>query len=191
MTRMKILTIVLLAAALPLCVHGESGIAIKRAKVTEVGIFKARVINQSNAQAGWKSDGVGDVVWVQSTTNIPPRAGIQFGFRYNIEGTPTNTPIQLTIEHEQPQLKDPKTGATVLTNAVQIQSRIGQSYLLYTLETQDLIPGKWKFRVFYQDKKLCEQGFMVGLQAFQPRPVPHARTTNAVPAVSAAPDSKP
>ncbi len=161
------------------CLGAETGVTVTGAKITEVGIFKARVIQQSNGQGEWKSDSVDNVAWVQATTNIPARAGIQFGFRYNIQGSPTNTPITLRVEHEQPQIRDPKTGATMATNSVQIHSQISKSYLLYTLENADLVPGKWKFRIFYQDTKLCEQGFMVGLPLYQyPRPV--YRATNSI-----------
>src|SRR5277367_3611492 len=134
---MKFRIISLLPLITPLCVVAQDAIAVKGAKITEVGMFKARVVEQSNVQAGWKSDGVNDVSLVQSTTNIPARAGIQFGFRYTILGTPTNAPITISVEHEQPQPKDPTTGASVATNVVQIQSRVGQSYLLYTLEKED------------------------------------------------------
>lgn len=175
---MKLTFAALLMLLVSLCFGAENGVLVTGAKITEVGIFKARVIKQSNAQQGWKSDGVDNVAWVQSTTNIPARAGIQFGFRYDIQGTPTNTPILLNVEHQQPQVRDPKTGATVATNVVQIQSRISHSYLLYTLENADLIPGKWKFRIYYQDKKLCEQSFMVGLPLYQ-YPRAASPTTNS------------
>jgi hypothetical protein len=177
---------ILAACILPLCAHAQFSNTIAGAKITQVGIFKARAVNQASVQSGWKADGADNVSWVQSTTNIPARVGIQFGFRYNIIGSPTNTPLALQVVHVQPQFRDPKTGATSITNTTDIQSRIGQSYLLYTLENADLIPGKWRFELFHEGKKLCEQGFMVGTITYPARPIAHPGT-NAAPKTSPQP----
>ncbi len=173
------------AAALAFCIGSVSIRAqvvtnVTGAKITEVGLYKAHVVAQANAQSGWRSDGVNEVSWVKSTTNVPARAGLQFGFRYEIKGDPTNAPLMVQVVHEQPQPKDPKTGETVARSVTEIQSKIGQSYLLYTLENEDLIPGKWKFQILYQGKKLCEQGFMVGMPVYQYRVTPtnSANATN-------------
>ncbi len=173
--RQIIFSLLLLAA--PTCARAEATNVVTGAEISQVGIFKAAVVKQSNAQGGWKTDGASNVSWVQSTTNIPGRVGMQFGFRYNIKGSPTNAPITVQVAHEQPQLKDAKTGATVARNVSQIQSRIGQSYLLYTLEDADLIPGKWKFQVLYEGRLLCEQGFVVNNPTYRP---PLRSVTNSV-----------
>ena len=180
---MKSTTAALLVCFFAFCARSEDAVTVKGAKIMEVGIYKAKVVDQSNVQAGWKSDGVNNVSWVQNTTNIPARVGMQFGFRYTILGTPTNAPIMVKVEHEQPQIMDPKTGATIATNVVEIQSRIGQSYLLYTLEKEDLIPGRWKFQVLYDDKKICEQGFTIGVPLYQYQSAPRSKT-NSLPAAT-------
>jgi hypothetical protein len=180
---MKFFVIPIVYAALALACGAQTTNVVKGAKISEIGIFKARVVQQGNMQAQWKSDGVDNVSWVQATTNIPARAGLQFGFCYNISGSPTNAPIPVEVTHIQPQYRDPKTGATTVTNVAHIQSRIGKSYLLYTLENADLVPGSWKFSISYEGKKLCEQGFVVGQPYYPPPYRPAARVaTNAAPA---------
>ena len=157
----------LLASFIPLFALGvfaQDKIAITGAKVTEVGIYAARVVKTFSVPGvvGGTNEGLDSFALVQATTNVPARSGTRFGFRYTIIGTPSNAPIVLTMVGEHPPFKDPKTGKTQTREEYELQSWIGETYTSYLLEEDwELIPGKFKFEVWHNRKKLCEQSFMV------------------------------
>jgi hypothetical protein len=145
-------------------VVGQDKVSVTGASVTEVGIYSARVIKKFAVPGvtGGTNEGLDSFSLVQVTTNVPARIGTRFGFRYTIQGTPSNAPIVLTMVGEHPPYKDPKTGKTQTRDEYELQSWIGQTYTSYLLEDEsELIPGKWKFEVWHMGKKLCEQSFMV------------------------------
>jgi hypothetical protein len=134
------------------------------ADVTEVGIYSARVIKAYEVAGvvGGTNQGLDSFTLVQATTNIPARLGTRFGFHYTIRGTPSNAPILLTMVGEHPPLTNPKTGRTQARDEYELQSWIGQTYTSFLFEEQwELIPGEWKFEVWHEGKKLCNQSFTV------------------------------
>jgi hypothetical protein len=117
---------------------------------------------QRSWRCWWHQPGLDSFTLVQTTTNVPARVGTRFGFRYTIHGTPSNSPIVLTMVGEHPPLKDPRTGKMQTRDVYELQSRLGQTYTSYLFEEErESIPGKWKFEVWHKGKKLCEQSFMV------------------------------
>jgi len=142
----------------------QDAVSVTGAKVTEVGIYTARVIKTFDVSSvvGGTNQGLDSFTLVQATTNVPARVGTRFGFRFTIHGTPSNAPIVLTMVGKHPPLKNPKTGKTQTRDAYELQSWIGQTYTSYSFDEEwELIPGKWKFEVWHKAKKLCEQSFTV------------------------------
>ncbi|MCD6049830.1 MAG: hypothetical protein K0Q55_1233 [Verrucomicrobia bacterium] len=139
-------------------------LAVTGAVITEVGIYTARPVETQAAPgvAGGNRGVLDSFTLVQTTTNIPARKGIRFGFRYTIQGTPTNASILLKTVGEHPPLKDPRTGKTQTRYEYEHQSRIASSYTAYSMDEEwELVAGSWKFSVWSGDKKLCEQAFQV------------------------------
>lgn len=159
---MRILHHFILVPALPLTLFCQGVIDIKGAKVTEVGIFEAWTITAKTNSAGTKLEGLDEFKLLKSTTNVPARIGIRFGFRYEISGFPTNAPITLTMVGKHPPIKNPTTGETTTIDAYKLKSWVGRTYTSYALDDpSDLVPGRWTFEVWYERRKLCEQSFMV------------------------------
>jgi hypothetical protein len=136
--------------------------AVTGAKVTEVGIYQAQVLTAETNAAGVKLQGLDEFKLLKSTTNVPARMGVRFGFRYEILGTPTNAPITLTMVGIHPPIRNPITGRTETRTSYSLRSWIGKAYTSYSLDDgSDLVPGRWTFEVWYADQKLCEQSFLV------------------------------
>ena len=132
------------------------------AKVTEVGIYQAQVITAQTNATGVKLQGLDEFKLLRSTTNVPARVGVRFGFRYEILGTPPNAPVVLTMVVMHPPLRNAATGKTEVKDSYQLRSRIGQTYTSNSLdEESDLVPGIWTFEVWYKGEKLCAQSFRV------------------------------
>ena len=134
------------------------------ADVTEVGIYSADVVKKIAVPgvATGTNEWLDSFTLVEATTNIPARIGTRFGFRYTIRGTPSNAPIVLTMIGEHPPYKNPETGKTQTRDEYELQSWIGQTYTSYSFdEDWELVPGKFKFEVWHEGKKLCVQSFAI------------------------------
>jgi hypothetical protein len=159
---MKLAYQLFLAWALPFSLIGQQAIRVVGAKVTEVGIYQAKVLAAGANAAGVKHQGLDEFKLLESTTNVPARIGIRFGFRYEIFGTPTNAPVTLTMVRKHPPIKNTMTGKIETEETYPLRSRIGKTYTSVSFdEESDLVPGPWTFEVRCEGKKLCEQSFLV------------------------------
>jgi hypothetical protein len=160
---MKAVFIALFLIVLPVMAHAQQ-VTVTGGEVTEVGIYTAKVLQVTSTTnvIDETLEGLDGFTLLQSTTNIPARLGTRFGFRYRILGQPKNAPVMLRMVGVHPPFTNPKTGKTASRDEYQLQSWIGDTYTCYILdEDWELIPGKWTFEVWHEDKKLCEQSFMV------------------------------
>lgn len=100
--RMKPPTIIVAISAFVFRVLAQDTVSVIGADVTEVGIYRARVVKTFNVPGvvGSTNEGLDSFTLAQATTNIPARVGTRFGFRYTIHGTPSNAPIVLTMVGE-------------------------------------------------------------------------------------------
>lgn len=157
---LSMITMLLVASA-----NAADTITVTGASVTEVGIYSAETKKKFDVPSvvGGTTEGLDDFRLIRATTNIPARIGTRFGFRYAIQGSPTNAPIVLTMVGEHPPMKDPRTGKTQTRDVYRLQSWIGHTYTSYSLdEPWELVHGNWRFEVWHDRRKLCEQSFLVG-----------------------------
>ena len=155
---------VFIVCALPFVLLGQEEIRVTGAKVTEVGIYQAKVLTDETNATGVKLQGIDEFKLLRSTTNVPARIGTRFGFRYEILGTPTNVPITLTMIGKHPPIKNSTTGKIETKETYHLKSWIGRTYTSNSFEDEsDLVPGQWTFEVWYEGSKLCEQSFLVVL----------------------------
>ncbi|MBE7495022.1 MAG: DUF3859 domain-containing protein [Verrucomicrobiaceae bacterium] len=153
-------TIALLLAISTSLLRGiaQEAVTVTGAEVTEAGTY---TILKSFAVPGAAQE-ERSFILTEATTNVPARLGTCFGFRYTVRGTPAKAPVVLTIIAEHPPFKNPKTGKTETKTKHELQASIGPSLTSHVLEQPgELVPGKFKFEVWHQDKKLCEQSFTI------------------------------
>ncbi|MDD5141414.1 MAG: DUF3859 domain-containing protein [Verrucomicrobiales bacterium] len=159
---MKCVFQLLIVCLLPLPIFSQEEVRVTGAKITEVGIYASQIITDETNAAGVKLQGLDDFKLLMSTTNVPARIGIRFGFRYEILGTPASAPIVLTMVGKHPPIKNSTTGKMETTDTYQLNSWIGKTYTSNSLDQKsDCVPGQWSFEVWHEGKKLCEQSFLV------------------------------
>jgi hypothetical protein len=150
------------ACSLALPLFGQQAVQVTGAKITEIGIYSSQVITDETNAAGVKLQGLDEFKLLLSTTNVPARIGIRFGFRYEILGSPANAPIILTMIGKHPPIKNTTTGKIETVETYPLNSWIGKTYTSNSLnEKTDCVPGLWSFEVWHEGKKLCEQSFLV------------------------------
>jgi hypothetical protein len=157
---MKIQLLLVSLTALPL--FSQEKVHVTGAKITEVGIYEAVVKTDTTNSAGLKLQELADAKLLKTTTNVPARLGVRFGFRYEILGAPSNAPIKVSMVAKHPPIKNPVTGKTTISDSYQYGSWIGKTFTCNSLDTEsELVPGKWTFEILHEGKKLCEQSFLL------------------------------
>ena len=158
---MKILGFIILACAGPFTLLGQGPVHVTSAKILEAGIYSAQVVAAKTNASGVQLQTLDELTLLQSTTNIPARLGVRFGFRYRIVGSPPDVPITLTLVGTHPPMTN-STGKVQTTFGYPLKSWIGQAYVSNALDKpSDLVTGVWKFELWYEGKFLCEQSFFV------------------------------
>jgi hypothetical protein len=158
-------------------------------QVTEYGIYTAEAAASNNAPgtASGKIDEVSNIKLLQSTTTVPARPGVEFGFRYKINGpapppppaddtilgiklraTPPSPPapginLKYVTHIPKPGMRNPETGNVTLTNIFYQVHKVGEElYRLYRLtEKWEVVPGVWTLEIWDGERKLLSQDFLV------------------------------
>ena len=128
------------------------------------GIYTDRVVQTNKVPAGVAgiAHDLDSLTLVQGRRTFLLASGRILDFRYVIRGALWNAPVVLTIVGEHPPLKDPKSGKVQTRDEFKVNSSIYQPYVIYTFdEDWEAVPGNWRFEVWHEGKKLCEQSFTV------------------------------
>jgi Domain of unknown function (DUF3859) len=138
---------------------------VDRIDIIEKGIYQAETLKQveNSSTALGRTHTVGNIKNVESTTTVPARLGVRFGFRYKLIGSPNGVqvPIKIVTKFPAEGLRNPtKRETTYSDNEVDNLNIGGESYREYQLEENwEVVPGKWSFELWYNDKKMAEQTF--------------------------------
>jgi hypothetical protein len=146
--------------------------AIQSIEITEYGIYTTETATSAAAPgtASGKLDQVTNIKLLQSTASVPAHVGIEFGFRYKINGQPAAAPPPKTgvnlkyVTHiPKPGMRNPETGNVTLTNIFYQEHKVGEElYRLYRLvEPWEIVPGIWTLEIWDGDRKLLSQDFLV------------------------------
>ena len=135
--------------------------------IVEYGIYELER-QQSELQKG-TSTGYGsvvtDLVRTEATETIPARLGVRFGFMFVVRGVPLNQQVGFTtkIHFPFPGITNPETGITKSVDEYKHGGLIGApTFNGYGLtKSWEAIPGKWKFEMYYDGRKLAEKTFLL------------------------------
>jgi hypothetical protein len=182
---------ILAAWMLGLSLGAAQAQSIERIEITEYGIYATETAATSAAPgtASGKIDQVSNIKLVQSTTTVPARQGVEFGFRYKIIGQPAAAPppqagatilgvqigaqpapppvaavnLKYVTHIPKPGMRNPETGNVTLTNLFYQEHKVGEElYRLYRLTDRwEIVPGTWTLEIWYGDRKLLSQDFLV------------------------------
>ena len=133
-------------------------------KMLDVGVFEPTTVQKDSADA---PSGVvllqKDVRLTQSTTDICPRPGVDFGLRYAVEGAPQGAPVAIVVRVNFP-------GAGVRYPGSRKRERYSEQaytrdigavrFADYTIGGYwDALPGHWSIQFWSDGRLIAEQGF--------------------------------
>jgi len=164
---------------------------VERIEITEYGIYTTDTAATSAAPgtATGKIDQVSNIKLVQSTTTIPARQGVEFGFRYKIIGQGAAAPplqsgttilgmqigsppapppaaavnLKYVTHIPKPGMRNPETGNVTLTKVFYQEHKVGEElYRLYRLiDRWEIVSGVWTLEIWDGERKLLSQDFLL------------------------------
>jgi hypothetical protein len=181
----------LAAAMLGLSLGAAGAQTVERIDITEYGIYATETAATTAAPgtASGKIDQVSNIKLLQSTTIVPARQGVEFGFRYKILGQPAAAPppqagatilgvqigsppapppvaavnLKYVTHIPKPGMRNPETGNVTLTSVFYQEHKVGEElYRLYRLTDRwEVVPGVWTLEIWDGDRKLLSQDFLL------------------------------
>lgn len=136
------------------------------AKIVNFGIYKVvKTGNQyshEESTAGYAEEGI-QTTLVKSTTKIPLRKGIAFGFEWEAEGFPRDTPIKISYRIRHPETTKPdgtiSSGFDEPFPLLLEDGKIKTGDYYQISEDWELLPGEWCLSVVYENNVLFEKVF--------------------------------
>jgi len=164
MTMTKLISIALMWCLANLSL--ASDLRVRAAEIVGYGIFDT---SSSTSGSGFTKssiakDNVKGVRFVEYTTDIPAKPGLNFGIQYVINSRPQGKPIRVTSVVKFPEggLQRPK-GRLYTESRDTHEVLIGRKALHgYGFDEEwELIPGTWIFELWYRDVRLIKKTFNV------------------------------
>jgi Domain of unknown function (DUF3859) len=158
-------SIVIAVAALLLSAPALAQTKVTGAEIVEYGIYTAEIQTAKRDSNGVLQSNLGDISHATTTTSVPARHGVRFGFRYKITGTPDGATIPLKfVTVFPPAGLSPPNMAQPIHNSESGQTvKIGDTgYHDYGFDDPwELVPGPWTIQIWYGKTKLAEKNFTV------------------------------
>ena len=137
---------------------------VRRCEIVEYGLYDLKTDKQLNAPgvaAGSVAVTTGKLI--RTTTEIPARLGTGFGYRIKLIGSPVGATVKVKDINivPEPGLRNPSTGNVLYREESDYTRKIGDTWRSdYQLNHEwTLLPGKWIFQIWVDDRKMCEQVF--------------------------------
>jgi hypothetical protein len=139
---------------------------VDRIDVTEFGIYTAdtkQILRAPRSTTGISQRvSAASIHLVKSTTTVPGRLGLRFGFRYQIVGTGDSVTLKRVTHIPAPGVQNPQKGP-ILTSEVMAPTAIGKMEIAGYQFGHDweIVPGTWTIELWDGDRKLASQSFKV------------------------------
>jgi hypothetical protein len=149
----------MLCAASPAAAGEVSGV-----EIVEYGLYTADVTGQLRDPNGIVSNVVENLCHIETTSTVPMRRALHFGFRYRVDGPVAGDTVELTLAVRFPSPVQPtpaiqpltrhERGATLAVGTV--------SYTGYSFDQAwEFMPGTWRLEVLQGHRTLAEKRFTV------------------------------
>ncbi len=133
-------------------------------EIVEYGLYTANVTGQLRESNGIISNVIENLCHIATTTTVPMRAALHFGFRYRVDGPVPGDTAQVTLVVRFPTAVQPIPSVHPLTEHQRSTTlAIGAvSYTGYSFDqTWEFVPGTWTLSLRQGGRTLAEKSFTV------------------------------
>jgi hypothetical protein len=132
--------------------------------IVEYGLYTADTKSETRAPDGITDSVIENLCHYATTTTVPRKAGMHFGFRYRVDGLNPGDIVVLTRIVRFPKTVTPPNGAKPLSAISRPEpSEAGKlHYAGYGLdEDWELMTGRWDFYLYQGQRRLAIMSFVV------------------------------
>ncbi len=159
----RLIITAVMAAFFPVCVTAAE---VEHVDIYEYGLYDTvttKIVTDPNVPGGERRL-VKNLVLIEQTDKIPMMiSDVVFGFRYRVKGTPEKAEILLgrKLIYPEPGKWDPDNQKYIKDYLYGLNTKIGDDGFTAVKLTEkiDLIPGPWKFQLWYNGKLMAEKIF--------------------------------
>jgi len=133
-------------------------------EIVEYGLYTAEVTGQLRDTNGIISNVIENLCHIATTTTVPMRGRLHFGFRYRVDGPVPGDTVPLTLAVRFPATVQPNPSVHPLTEHERGTTlTIGAvSYTGYSFDQAwEFVPGTWTLSVRQGGRTLAEKSFAV------------------------------
>jgi hypothetical protein len=133
-------------------------------EIVEYGLYTAEVTGQLRDSNGIISNVIENLCHVATTTSVPMREAVHFGFRYRVDGPVPGDPVELTMAVRFPTAVQPTAAVPPLTRHERSATlAVGTvSYTGYSFDQAwEFMPGTWTLEVLQHGRTLATKSFTV------------------------------
>ena len=168
-TPLRTFPCIVLGIAISISAASAQARHVRGCEIVEFGIYDLKIVKQApstSIASGTFVETKGELV--KSTSVIPARLGMAFGYQLKLVGSPVGASVTVNDVNivPEPGLRNPKTGDTVFREEASYTRRIGDAWRSdYQLNYDwTLLPGRWTFQIWVDGQKVCEQIFTLEKQ---------------------------
>jgi hypothetical protein len=148
-----------------LTIVGAHARQVTTIEIVSYGIYTLDVTQSERAASGLLHNTFTNIRHAATTTTIPARQGVNFGFKFHVTGWPTGQTVEFrkVALFPAPGLKSPTSAEPMRKDEVKLTETIGEtSYTGYTFDDPwELVPGEWTFQLWSGNRELAEKTFTV------------------------------
>jgi hypothetical protein len=152
-----------LTAVLGIAAPATAG-EVSAVEIVEYGLYTADVTGQLRDSNGIISNVIENLCHIATTTTVPMRQALHFGFRYRVDGPMPGDTVPLTLAVRFPAAVQPNPTVQPLTEHERGATlAIGTvSYTGYSFDQAwEFVPGTWTLAVRQGSRTLAEKSFTV------------------------------
>jgi hypothetical protein len=145
--------------------------------IFEHGIYTAEIVRTEKLPNGFNSNIVDKLCHVMTTGSVPARMGLQFGFRFRVEGAPAGATVELRRVTRFPSpVKPPGNPVAQPQSEQTLRVRVGSnSYVGYGFDHDwELVHGPWLLEIWQGQRPLARQRFDIGGDGERPAERPRS-----------------
>lgn len=139
---------------------------VRAAEIVGYGIFDTSSSSSGRGftAASIAQDNVKGVQFIEYTTDIPAKLGVNFGIQYVINSRPRGKPIKVTsiVKFPEGGLQRPRGRLYAESRDTHEVTIGGKALHGYGFDEEwELVPGIWIFELWYRDVRLIKKTFNV------------------------------
>jgi hypothetical protein len=141
--------------------------------IVEHGLYTADVKSEKPSPDGIGETVIENICHYATTTAVPLKIGVRFGFRFRIDGLAAGETVDLVKRVAFPIAVKPPRGSRPLSEFLRPMRAEGGKvhYTGYTLDYGwELMPGRWDFQIYRSDRRLGGMAFTLVDGTDAPKP---------------------